>query len=73
MKKRNEIDAKYKWDLSCYVKDEQELESNLKYLKKQILLKQTKLNKLIIMETICLRVVLLLKMNIISSKNLLKI
>ena len=36
MKKRNEIDAKYKWDLSCYVKDEQELESNLKYLKQNM-------------------------------------
>ncbi len=33
MQKRSEIDKKYKWDLSCYVKDEQELESNLKYLK----------------------------------------
>lgn len=33
MKKRNEIDEKYKWDLSSYVKDEQQLESNLTYLK----------------------------------------
>lgn len=33
MKKRNEIDEKYKWDLSSYVKDENELENNLKYLK----------------------------------------
>ena len=33
MKKRSEIDAKYKWDLSSYVKDENELEENLKYLK----------------------------------------
>lgn len=33
MKKRNEIEAKYKWDLSCYVKDEEELKQNLDYLK----------------------------------------
>lgn len=33
MKKRNEIDEKYKWDLSCYVKNEEELKNNLKYLK----------------------------------------
>ena len=32
MKKRNEIDEKYKWDLSCYVKDGAELEENFKYL-----------------------------------------
>ena len=36
MKNRNEIEAKYKWDLSCYVKDEQELESNLEYLKQNM-------------------------------------
>ena len=30
---RNEIDEKYKWDLSAYVKGESELEDNLKYLK----------------------------------------
>ena len=33
MKKRSEIEEKYKWDLSSYIKDEQELEDNLKYLK----------------------------------------
>ncbi|MBO5910033.1 MAG: hypothetical protein J6Q15_00840 [Clostridia bacterium] len=33
MKTRQEIEEKYKWDLSSYVKDEQELENNLKYLK----------------------------------------
>ncbi|MBQ8522738.1 MAG: oligoendopeptidase F [Clostridia bacterium] len=33
MKKRSEIEDKYKWDLSSYVKDEQELEQNLQYLK----------------------------------------
>ena len=33
MKKRNEIEAKYKWNLSCYVKDEEELKQNLNYLK----------------------------------------
>ncbi len=36
MKTRSEIDAKYKWDLSCYVKDEQELENNLQYLKQNM-------------------------------------
>ena len=33
MKKRSEIDELYKWDLSSYVKDEQELKQNLQYLK----------------------------------------
>lgn len=33
MKTRQEIDEKYKWDLSCFVKDEEELKDNLKYLK----------------------------------------
>lgn len=33
MKKRNEIDELYKWDLSSYVKDENELKQNLQYLK----------------------------------------
>ncbi|MBQ3502090.1 MAG: hypothetical protein IJA72_00275, partial [Clostridia bacterium] len=33
MQKRNEVESKYKWDLSCYVKNEQELENNIKYLK----------------------------------------
>jgi len=33
MKKRSEIEEQYKWDLSSYVKDEQELERNLQYLK----------------------------------------
>ena len=33
MQKRCEIDDKYKWDLSSYVKDENELKQNLKYLK----------------------------------------
>ena len=36
MKTRNEIDNKYKWDLACYVKDEQELENNLNYLKQNM-------------------------------------
>ena len=33
MKKRNEIEEKYKWDLSSYVKDEETLKQNLQYLK----------------------------------------
>lgn len=33
MQKRCEIEDKYKWDLSSYVKDETELQNNLKYLK----------------------------------------
>ncbi len=33
MKKRSEIDEQYKWDLSSYIKDEEELKSNLQYLK----------------------------------------
>ncbi len=33
MKTRQEIDEQYKWDLSCFVKDEDELKQNLKYLK----------------------------------------
>jgi len=33
MKRRSEIDDKYKWDLSSYVKNKNELEDNLKYLK----------------------------------------
>lgn len=33
MQKRDEIDKKYKWDLLSYVKDEQQLEDNLNYLK----------------------------------------
>lgn len=36
MKERKEIDDKYKWDLSCYVKDENELINNLQNLKKNI-------------------------------------
>lgn len=36
MKKRSEIEDKYKWDLSCYVKDEEQLKENLKYLKENI-------------------------------------
>ncbi len=36
MKTRNEIDLKYKWDLSCFVKNEEELKKNLKYLKENI-------------------------------------
>ena len=37
MKKRSEIEDKYKWDLSDYVKDEDELQANLKYLKQNVL------------------------------------
>ena len=33
MQKRCEIEEKYKWDLSSYIKDEAELKQNLKYLK----------------------------------------
>ena len=33
MQKRCEIEDKYKWDLSSYIKDETELQNNLKYLK----------------------------------------
>ena len=33
MQKRCEIDNKYKWDLSSYIKDENELKQNLQYLK----------------------------------------
>lgn len=36
MKKRSEIEEKYKWDLSCYVKDEQQLQQNFEYLKQNI-------------------------------------
>ena len=36
MKKRNEIDAKYKWDLSYYIKDEEELKNNFEYLKQNM-------------------------------------
>lgn len=36
MENRSEINNKYKWDLSCFVKDENELESNLKYLKENM-------------------------------------
>ena len=36
MQKRCEIEEKYKWDLSSYVKDESELKQNLKYLKDNV-------------------------------------
>ena len=36
MQTRNQIENKYKWDLSCFVKDEQELNKNLKWLKENI-------------------------------------
>ena len=36
MQKRCEIDDKYKWDLSSYIKDETELQNNLKYLKENV-------------------------------------
>ncbi|MFQ6724403.1 MAG: M3 family oligoendopeptidase [Clostridia bacterium] len=36
MKKRSEIDEKYKWDLSSYVKDEVELKQNLQYLQDNV-------------------------------------
>lgn len=36
MKKRSEIEDKYKWDLSCYVKNEEQLKQNIKYLKDNI-------------------------------------
>ncbi|MBQ8430428.1 MAG: hypothetical protein IJX26_00565, partial [Clostridia bacterium] len=34
MKKRNEIENIYKWDLSCYIKDEEMMKKEFEYLEK---------------------------------------